>query len=335
MATGEVLPSQAPSPGRILFCAQIICAQCILQGMSEPGLRAAHESELTIKVREPFEWAHSLRFISGFPPAQGEQVIDGARLVKAWRLAGQTVAAQIQPAADGGPALDVTLASPAPVTDDVRRAAADRVPFYLSADDDLRAFDRTARQDPGFAPVAARLRGYHQVKFGTPAENLVWAVLAQRSPMRVAREAKLRLMQHLNEPVSAFGTELLPFPSVDQLAALPEAELAGLVGSERKGAYLAGTVRRLLDIDESFLRHADYRQVQETLQTLPGIGPWSAVFVMIRGLGRTEVLPQEPELVRAASKAYGRALAPADLVPLAEPYAPYQGYWAHYLRAGS
>jgi DNA-3-methyladenine glycosylase II len=314
--------------------------------MKEPGLRAAHESELTIKVCEPFEWAHSLRFISGFPAAQGEQVIDGARLIKAWRLAGQTVVVQIQPGGGGGggaggggagggggPALDVTLASPDPVTAGVREAAADRVSFYLSADDDLREFDRTARQDPGFAPVAARLRGYHQVKFGSPVEQLVWAILVQRTPMRVAREAKLRLMRHLNEPVTAFGSELLPFPSLDQLAGLPEDELAGLAGSERKGAYLAGMVRGLLDIDESFLRHGDHEQVRETLLTLPGIGPWSAVFVMIRGLGRTEVLPQEPELVRVASKAYGRSLTAPDLIPLAEPYAPYQGYWAHYLRA--
>jgi DNA-3-methyladenine glycosylase II len=301
--------------------------------MSGTGLRATHESELKIKVREPFEWAHSLRFISSFPAAQGEQVIDGARLVKAWRLAGQTVVAQIQAAAGGDAALDVTLASPDPVTDEVRQAAADRVGFYLSVDDDLRAFDETARQDPGFAPVAERLRGYHQVKFGSPVEQLIWAILVQRTPMRAAREAKLRLMQHLNQPVSAFGAELLPFPSLDQLAALPEEELAGVVGSERKGAYLAGTVRRLQDIDESFLRQGDSEQVRETLLTLPGIGPWSAVFVMIRGLGRTEVLPQEPELIRVASKAYGRPLTGPDLVPLAEPYAPYQGYWAHYLRA--
>lgn len=303
--------------------------------MQAPSLRAAHESQLTITFREPFEWAHSLRFIGSFPPGQGEQVIDGDRLVKAWRLAGQTVVAQIGPASGGGPALDVTLASPEPVTDEARRAAADRVSFYLSADDDLGPFDETARRDPGFAPVAARLRGYHQVKFGSPAEQLVWAILVQRTPMRVAREAKLRLMRHLNEPVAAFGTESLPFPSLEQLAALPEAELAELAGSERKGTYLAGMVRGLLDIDESFLRHGDHEQVRQTLLTLPGIGPWSAVFVMIRGLGQTEVLPQEPELIRAAAKAYGRSLTAADLIPLAEPYAPYQGYWAHYLRASS
>jgi DNA-3-methyladenine glycosylase II len=312
--------------------------------MTEPGLRAAHESELTINVCEPFEWAHSLWFIGSFPPAQGEQVVDGTTLVKAWRLAGQTVVAQIRPAASGGPALDVTLASPDPVTEDARQAAADRVSFYLSADDDLRAFDETARRDPGFAPVAARLRGYHQVKFGSPIENLAWAILTQRTRIPVARQAKLRIMRHLNEPISAFGAELLPFPSVSQLAALSAEELAGLIGTEREGAhlagmalrkgtFLAGTAQRLLDIDESYLRHADYRQVRKTLEALPGIGPWSAVFVLIRGLGRTEIVPQERELVRVASKAYGRSLTEADLIPLAEPYAPYQGYWAHYLRA--
>ena len=295
---------------------------------------AEHQAQARLSAREPFDWGHSLRFVARFPPADGEQLVDGERLTKAWRVLNQTVVARFAPAADGSPGLDVTLASPSPIGADVKRAAIDRVSFYLSLDDDLLAFSQTAGRDPGFAPVEARLHGYHQVKFGSPAENLVWSILAQRTPLRVARDAKLRLMRHLNPPTAAFGAEFQPFPSLDQLTGLAPTELTELIRNERKAGYLHGALGRLAELDEEFLRHGNHLQVQRTLLAMPGIGPWSAVFILIRGLGRMEYLSQEPELLRAAEQAYGRNLTAPDLATLSASYAPNQGYWAHYLRAG-
>ena len=68
---------------------------------------------------------------------------------------------------------------------------------------------------------------------------------------------------------------------------------------------------------------------------LPGIGPWSAMFVMIRGLGRTDEMPTEKEFLRAAARVYGGALDEKALVQLSDRYGPWRGYWAHYLRADS
>lgn len=294
---------------------------------------AHHEQNVRLAWREPFSWAHSLRFICGFPATRNEQEVTGDRLVKGWRFGDVTVVTAIRPAV-GEPALDVDLAATAQITDDLVAAVTDRLSFFLSLTDDLTEFERTARADPGFAPVAARMRGYHQVKFASPLENLVWSILAQRNPMPVAREAKQRLMQALNTPVEAFGATFLPFPTLQQLAGLSPGDLAEITRNERKATYLHGTVQKLLDIDETWLRTADHREVQEALLSLPGIGPWSATFVLIRGLGRMELLPQDKEILQAASKAYGRPLTEADLVSLSAPYAPNQGYWAHYLRAG-
>jgi len=291
------------------------------------------ESRLTIDVHEPFEWRHSLRFICGFPATRDEQSVEGDVLVKAWRLPTQSVAAAIRPAPDGRPALQVALVSPKELTAEARAAITDRIGFYLSVDDDLTQFNRAAGQDPRFAPIAAKAFGYHQVKFGSPVENLIWAILAQRNPMPVAREAKARLMSRLNEPVEAFGSAYLPFPSLDQLATLTHADLIELCRNERKGGYLYGTIQRLRTIDEQTLRHGDHREVYDLLLSLPGIGPWSATFVMIRGLGRMELLPTDAEVIKAAEKAYGAGITPERLAELAEPYTPLQGYWAHYLRA--
>ena len=294
---------------------------------------ATFESRFAIDVREPFAWEHSLRFICGFPATRDEQAVEGSVLVKAWRLPTQTVVARIRPAPDDRPALEVELASPREVTDEVRAVAADRIGFYLSVDDDLADFHRAARADRAFAPIAAKAFGYHQVKFGSPVENLVWAILAQRNPMPVAREVKSRLMTRLNDPVRAFGSTYLPFPSLEQLATLSRAELTELTRNERKAGYLHGTVQRLTEIDEDTLRHGDVDEVQQLLLSLPGIGPWSATFVMIRGLGRMELLPADGEITKAAERVYGPGVTPQRLAELAAPYAPVPGYWAHYLRA--
>ena len=292
---------------------------------------ASDESALTIPVCEPFEWAHSLRFIRDFPATRNEQVIEGRKLIKAWRLREQTMVTRIGSTGDR-PELEAQLASTSEITPKDRAAIADRILFYLSAGDDLTHFNQTARADPRFAPVAAQLHGYHQVKFPTPFESIVWSILAQRIPVAVARDVKLRLMDHLSVPVKAFGGTFTPFPSLEQVTELSLPELTELIHNPRKVRYVHETALKLTNIDESFLRHGDYQDVRESLLSLPGIGPWSANFVMIRGLGRMEMLPEDTALLRAARQVYGAAITMADLERLSAPYGPDQGYWAHYLR---
>ncbi|CUU59346.1 DNA-3-methyladenine glycosylase II [Parafrankia irregularis] len=313
------------------------------------GTRVWHR--FRIPARPPFRWDHSLDFVCGFPATRGEQVVAGAHLVKAWRIDGCLLLTRIGPwpaddegaGADpgggpgvggDGPGVEVTVAAPHSPSEDVLDALTDRLRFYLSLDDDLTAFAAAAAADPPFARVEHRLHGYHQVKFPSPYENIVWAILAQRTPITAARAVKLRLMQHLNPPLAGFGAEVTPFPSPDQLAELPLEVLTGILGNSRKAGYVSGSVRRLLEIEETFLRTGDVDEVERFLLSLPGIGPWSATFVMIRGLGRMERLPTDTELLKAGRRVYGAEVSASDLVSLAAPYGAQVGYWAHYLRAG-
>jgi DNA-3-methyladenine glycosylase II len=58
----------------------------------------------------------------------------------------------------------------------------------------------------------------------------------------------------------------------------------------------------------------------------------------VRGLGRMDRVPSgEKRLLAAASRLYGQGLPlrEEDLRRVAAPYGPWQGYWAHYLRAAS
>jgi DNA-3-methyladenine glycosylase II len=284
-----------------------------------------------LTAREPFDFAASLAFLRRFPPTAGEQRLTADTLTKAFRVAGQTVLAHVTatesglelttgPATEGG--LELTT-PPAGAGEPDLDALADRVRFHLSIDDDLSPL--YARADERFAQVVSRLRGYHQVKFPTPLENLVWAILCQRTPMAVASRAKAALVEHV-------GNEHRAFPDLDQLLAVPEERLTALVGDPRKGTRLHAALRGWAEVSEAFLRDGPYEEVKGFLLGLPGIGPWSANFILIRGLGRMDEAPIDKELKSSVRRVYGRAYGEHELRALAERYGPWQGYWAHYLR---
>jgi DNA-3-methyladenine glycosylase II len=216
----------------------------------------------------------------------------------------------------------VALSSPADIDTE---AMTGRLGFWLSLDDDLGPFYDLAAEDEAFAPVAERLRGYHQVKFPSPTEIVCWAILVQRTQTRVAQAMKRRIIESFPENQ---WEGFWAFPDLDQLRSLDWS----VVGHARKATYLRGAVEVL---DEAFLRTAPYDEVKDFLLEIPGIGPWSAMFVLIRGLGRMDEMPPDREGLQAAEKIYGRSLATNDFEALGARYGRWRGYWGHYLRAAA
>ncbi|MDQ3693500.1 MAG: DNA-3-methyladenine glycosylase 2 family protein [Chloroflexota bacterium] len=286
----------------------------------------------TLRAVPPFDFLQSLAFIDSFAPAQSEQITTATCLSKAFIVNGRAIAVRIAAtAADAAPELALSVRSDAVITAELLVATIDRVRFYLSLDDDLRPFYAIARADPAFAPVLARLHGYHQVKLPTPFENAAWAILSQRTRMPTARRVKHALTEALGRSIVVAGTTLRAFPEPAAVAAATVADLARIIGNDRKARYLAAASSAFAEVDEAFLRHGPSDDVETWLRDIPGIGPWSASFVLIRGLGRMEAAPVETELARAAARWYG-PLSPDELTEIARRYGPWQGYWAHYLR---
>lgn len=283
---------------------------------------------IDLPATPPFDVAASLRFVRDFPPTRGEQDVDDGVLREAMRAGGRAVGLRIRAHGDGL-RCEIPTGGP-PVGDEV----AARVRERFGLDDDLLPFYARAADDPPFAAVVARLYGYHQVRFGSPLELLCWAVLCQRTPLPVARRAKAALAAACGNEVELDGRALRAFPDVGQLLGFTEPELAELVGNARKARHLHGALRGWAELDEDFLRHGDHDAVGAALRGLPGIGPWSAGFLMIRGLGRTERAEPDREALAAASRVYGRPVDAADFTRLADHYGHHQGYWAHYLRVG-
>jgi DNA-3-methyladenine glycosylase II len=305
------------------------------------GTRTA---SMELPARAPFEFARSLDFVRGFPAMAGEQGAGSEVLTTVVREAGAVAVVRLRALPDGA-GLRCDVESRQPLTAAVVSAIADRCSFRFGLDDDLAPFYECSAGDEPFRRVVRQLHGYHQVKFPTPLELLCWAILCQRVPMPVARTMKHALMSHCGNEVLVDGRSMRAFPDLDQLLAIDEAAFADVIGNARKAVYLHAAVRHWAEIDPGFLRTGGYDDVRERLLQIPGIGPWSATFLLIRGLGRMERITAgggrangdraDRELLRAASRVYGRPVGEAELSELARRYGAWQGYWAHYLRVGS
>jgi DNA-3-methyladenine glycosylase II len=289
------------------------------------------DTTLVTEPKKPFSFRHSLAFVCGFSPMAGEQETCGERLRKAHEIGGRAVLVDVTPR--GADLLAVTLHADGPINHEDRAAALDRVRFTLSLDDDLAPFYALAEQDRAFAPIARAQLGHHHVKFPSPFEITVWAVLAQRTPMPLARAIKRALVERFGTSIDVDGARHLAFPSAARLAGAGDAALAAVVKHRIKADAIGAIAKAFTGVDESWLRDGRFGEVSDWLGNLPRIGAWSKAFVLYRGLGRMERLElAEGPIFECARAVYGPKV---DVARVAARYGEHVGSWCLYLRTAN
>jgi DNA-3-methyladenine glycosylase II len=301
-------------------------------------------TEHVLRPRPPFSFDQALAFLRRFPPTLGDRFVVEERVLGAARVGGQTIGFQVEGAGDvESPALRCTLSPDATENGDIDTDRAGealrQIGDWLGADDDLAPFYALAQADPPFWAVVQRVYGYHQVRFFTPFENACWAILGQRTPFAAARAAKRRLMERYGGTATVEGHTILAFPEPGDLAGADRSELATVTGSERKADRLRAIVEAFAGVDPASLRAMPTEALGHWLEALPGLGPWSVSFVLLRGFGRADApLPLgttqtfDRELLKAGRAVYGPDLTASHLAEIAEQYGSQRGTWGHYLR---
>lgn len=292
-----------------------------------------------LEATPPFDFAKSLAYLRAFPPTAMDQAVADDSFIKAFQVQGRTLAARIEGSGSSGQThLNYTLFSNKPVSNESESAFTHRVSSMLSLADDLRPFYALAEKDPEFQPILRSLFGYHPVRFQSGFEAAVWAILSQRNRMATARNMYRSLVRSFGHKAEVDGITCWAFPEPEELAGRSEGDLTMVARNLRRGEFLIDAARSFAMVPPDFLESAEYEEVEEWLRGINGIGPWSASFVLWRGLGRSQTVPlPDRPFLDAASRIYGGGvtLSDAEVLRIARRYHPWQGYWAHYLRIGA
>lgn len=161
-----------------------------------------------------------------------------------------------------------------------------RVRQMLGLTQDVEGFEARHRDHPQLGRLIARRPGLRVPLTATPFEALTWAITGQQISVGAAVSLRRKL-------ILAAGIRLddglCCYPDAPQLAALPEETLreAGYSGSKTRTLQ---TVARLvadgqLPLDAWALDFPDAESVREQLLAIPGIGPWTVNYTLLRGFG--------------------------------------------------
>ena len=218
----------------------------------------------------------------------------------------------------------------------VEDSVAERISFFLSLDDDVKQFYSIAKkEDVKFYPLIEESWGLHQVKFPTLLEICCWAILAQRVQRPIALKMKRALTEKFGGSLEVDGRTYSAFPDFSKLSLATPKELLEATRNQRAMQRLTSLLMSFDELDEDFLRTAQYEKATARLQKVKGIGDWSSQFILFRGLGRVERL--QPINLRRLSeelqKVYGSEGKTLDEIN--STYGKWSGYWSLYLWAST
>jgi DNA-3-methyladenine glycosylase II len=171
------------------------------------------------------------------------------------------------------------------------------------------------------------------VSFPSPFEAGAWFVISQRIRAAQGVALKARLCEELGERVAICGEERTAFPAPGVMA-----ELEGVAGlPERKLATLRALAQAATEgaLDGARLREIGADAAVDELQRLPGVGPFTAQGIVVRGAGEPDYLATaEPRMAGAAALAYGldAPLSSEELTRRGEAWRPYRSWVSVLLR---
>lgn len=191
----------------------------------------------------------------------------------------------------------------------------------LDLDADPEAVDATLAADPALADVVAKEPGVRVPRAVDGFEMAVRAIVGQQVSVAGARTVLARLLAATTAPPG--GTGLRPFPSAEEILALPDAAFA--MPAARR-ATIRAVARAVASGELGLDPGVDRAEMAAALTALPGVGAWTAGYVAIRGIGDPDGFLPTDLGVRRGAAALGLPTDAKQLDAYAARWRPWRSY---------
>jgi len=299
--------------------SQLRAARCRAAG--EPGTIG-----LRLAYRAPMDLAATLRYLAG-RAVSGLESYDGTTFSRTLRLPHGPGLVSLAPAA-GYVAARLRLADHRDLA-----AAVARVRRLLDLDADPQAVDEVLAGQPALAPLVARRPGLRSPGAVDGFEMAVRAVVGQQVSVAGARTVLGRLVAEHGRPVFggsvdgdlAGSPDWRLFPGPELIAGL---DPASLPMPRARGRCLVELAAAIATGAVVLGPGSDRAEARAALLALPGIGDWTADYLLMRAVGDPDVYLGSDLGVR---QALAKLPAGSSLDPPAT--APWRSYLTHHLWA--
>lgn len=303
---------------REVFATSPTVARRSSRSVSESSDGEIPGSSVTVRlpVRQPFAASDVMAFI-GERAIPGVEAWDGAVYQRSLELAGGVGVVALAAHAD-----HVSARFELSAWSDLA-AAVQRVRRLLDLDSDPSAVGTALSVEPTMAQLVAASPGRRAPASVDPFETAVRAIVGQQVSVAGARTVAARIVAAVGTPIDRSAITST-FPSPAALAAAPD-DAFSMPGSRRD--TIRGLAAAVADGSVALHVGVDPEAARRQLLALRGIGPWTADYVVMRGLGHPDTFLATDLGVRHAMSRLGVD----DETPTR--WAPWRSYAVHHLWA--
>jgi DNA-3-methyladenine glycosylase II len=199
----------------------------------------------------------------------------------------------------------------------------------------LSAFERGARRVPWLDRIARAARGVKPPRYTSLWETACNAIVYQQISIHAAGAILRRVIERYAPARTVDEVTLAPFPPFARILGASDDELRALGLSTNKVRALKAIATAIATgaLDESVLEPLPTADLLVQLTAHPGIGPWTAAVIALRGFGRLDVFPMKD----SGATALLRRLSGDPQIqdePVIEALAPQQGMLYYHLLLG-
>jgi AraC family transcriptional regulator of adaptative response / DNA-3-methyladenine glycosylase II len=287
------------------------------------NLSASGPCRLKLHYRPPYQW-HTLLDFYRSRCIDGLEVVTTDSYARRFRLQGKTGWYEVRQAPDDH-ALLVTIHDSAPeLLQEI--VAMIRAQFDLDANPDLVI--AALGQEPVLKKIVRKLPGLRIPGIISEFEAVVRAIAGQQISVKAARTLLLRLCERCNPDTPEPGSAEIPHLQFPRPRDLLAHDLSGLGFTTKRIGWIRDIAQRY--VDGFTARCGDLQQSVDALQTLPGIGSWSAHYISMRAFAEPDAFPTADLGLLNALRNPERPTA-RELAEMSEQWRPWRAYATLYL----
>lgn len=195
--------------------------------------------------------------------------------------------------------LEVTQATPDALTARVHGASPIDVETLVArvfgTQADLSPFYRDAAKIPWLGALVDLARGVKPPRYPSLWETIVNAVVYQQISIHAAAAILRRVIERYAVMRQVASENIAAFPGPATFVTADVAELRALGLSVNKVTALRALAQTMLDgaLAEDALELLETADLVAHLVAFPGIGPWTAAVIALRGYGRLDIFPMK------------------------------------------
>ena len=278
---------------------------------------------LSLAYRPPLPWEHLILFLAK-RAISGVEEVEQESYRRSISLGRATGTLEVRPSKTGKNELAVSLSGMEPA---VLGRAVRRIRRMFDLDADPLAIANHLSRDERLAPLVSGVPGMRLPLTWDPFEAVVRAVLGQQISVAGAVTIAGRIAERHGRRIDGGGTITRVFPTASDIS---RADFSGIGMPVSRARCLTEVARAVVGKKLRLDGSEQPRKVESDLRCIPGIGPWSAQYVALRGLGEPDAFPESDLGIVKALDALGYPADRSQRKEMTDHLAPWRGYAALY-----